>query len=98
MSIDISGYGKVLTPSGVMVLNDLADVDPRKAYIFNNRLAALDGIDGAAPTYKRVEGLILFYRENSRIRAGIFDGGILDEHFKPFIVPIIPIIDLPTLI
>lgn len=95
--IDVSGYGKVITPDGIMVINDVSDVDPRKSVIFNSRADALNGIDNASSVYKRLEGLILFYRESGRIRAGIFDGGILNVHFKPFIVPIIPIAELPRL-
>jgi len=95
--IDVSGTGKVLTPNGIHVVNNVTDVDPRKAVIFNNRLSALGGIDDAAPYFQRIEGLILFYRENGRIRAGIFDGGTGDEHFVPFIVRIIPFDDLPPI-
>jgi len=94
--INTNGFGKVLTTDGIVVLNNVSDVDPRKAFIFANKASALSGIDDAAPTFQRVEGLILYYRENNKIMAGIFENGTADVHFKPFIVRLTPFEDLPT--
>lgn len=83
-NINTNPSGKVLTANGIVVLNNVSDIDPRKAVVFDNRQDALNGID-AAQGYNRVENLILYYKENGKTVAGIFDGGIADENFIPFI-------------
>jgi hypothetical protein len=96
--IDKTGFGKVLTTDGIVVLNNVIDVDPRKAVIFESKALALAGINDAAPTFQRIEGLILYYKdERGKTMAGIFEGGTGDVHFKPFIVRLTPFDDLPIL-
>ncbi len=83
-NINTNPSGKVLTANGIVILNNVSNVDPRKAVVFDSRQDALDGIDNAQG-YNRVENLILYYKENGKTVAGIFDGGISDENFIPFI-------------
>jgi hypothetical protein len=82
---NINSTGTVTTANGIKVLNNVANVDPRKATIFTSRQDALDSID-ASTLFQRVNGLSLLVEEGDGIVEYIFDGGILDENFKQFSV------------
>ena len=69
MAIETTGV--VFTANGLVMLNDRANNDPRKNP-FATRQDALDAIDDTVG-FNRVEGLIMYYRENYKIVAGIFD-------------------------
>jgi len=69
MAIETTGV--VFTANGLVMLNDRANNDPRKNP-FASRQDALDAIDDTVG-FNRVEGLIMYYRENDNIVAGIFD-------------------------
>ena len=69
MAIETTGV--VFTANGLVMLNDRANNDPRKNP-FASRQDALDAIDDTVG-FNRVEGLIMYYRENYKIVAGIFD-------------------------
>jgi len=69
MAIETTGV--VFTANGLVMLNDRANNDPRKNP-FATRQDALDAIDDTVG-FNRVEGLIMYYRENDKIVAGIFD-------------------------
>ena len=80
---NINSTGTVTTANGIKVLNNVANVDPRKATIFSSRQDALDSIDNSL-VFQRVEGLSLLVTEGNKIVQYIFDGGILDENFMLF--------------
>jgi surface protein len=77
MAIETTGV--VFTANGLVMLNDRANNDPRKNP-FASRQAALAAIDDTVG-FNRVEGLIMYYRENDKIVAGIFDAQ--GETFDP---------------
>ena len=77
MAIETTGV--VFTANGLVMLNDRANNDPRKNP-FASRQDALDAIDDTVG-FNRVEGLIMYYRENDKIVAGIFDAQ--GETFDP---------------
>ena len=77
MAIETTGV--VFTANGLVMLNDRANNDPRKNP-FATRQDALDAIDDTVG-FNRVEGLIMYYRENDKIVAGIFDAQ--GETFDP---------------
>ena len=79
-NIETSGTKKL--PKGIVVLDNVADVDPRKAVIFTSKTEALNALDNS-DTYDRVEGLKLKVLKNGKIVEHIFDGGIANANFIP---------------
>ena len=78
--IETSGTKKL--PKGIVVLDNVSDVDPRKAVIFTSKTEALNALDNS-DTYDRVEGLKLKVLKNGKIVEHIFDGGIANANFIP---------------
>ena len=83
MSFQKGGTKKL--PKGIVVLDNVSDVDPRKSVIFTSKQAALDALDND-DTFGRVEGLKLKIRQDNKIVEYMFDGGIANSNFIPFSV------------